>query len=324
MRYLACMLLLILTTDADAQILGKIFGGGRRDRYCPGGVCDSNANHPTLNPNVPPEPEIAKLDSVIPPDLRIENRLSNCTWAAAEDVFVAAGYEQMKGICARAAKEGWRGASIDQVLSAAKDANIPVLEVHDGSTEIFDYARKEGVGVCVDIPNHSIVCLGLDNDYAYMLDNNRDRNGELAIKKWPRNEFLRAWRSDGGHACCPRKRKRPKDEPTKPITTTTDPAKPAKECNCDPAAVKALADRIASLEKAPAKSDPATVENTTNINTLTQNVSKLTELIANQSKSIDGLAASVSQLDKRVSALENRPIVPSVSQSRFRIEPVKP
>lgn len=293
MRILTLLILLASLSPSDAFEFGR---RGRRN-ICPGGVCGP---HPTLNPNVPAE---AAIDAIIPEENRIVNSFGNCTWSAAEDVFVAAGYPQFRGIKERAVKEGWRGASISNVIAAAKDANIPIMEVHDRSLDIFDYAKEEGVGVFVEIPGHSLVCVGLDADHAYMLDNNQDQQGKLAIRKWPRAEFLKLWE---GHACCPRKKK-PKDKP--PATT---PAKPTPAITTTPA-----------VTVGPVA--PAVDPNAGKLDELGQAMAKLTDATTNLAGTLSAQSTQLGTIETRLAAAEkarcscagaSTPAVPPPSASK--------
>lgn len=284
---------LAIVPDAHGQLFPRIFRP--RDRYpvCPGPDCtpDYNPSHPPLAPSVEPEqPDalIGELDNVIPENLRIRNRQGNCVWCAMEDVFVAAGYDQFKGITERAIRNGWAGATWSNVESAIKDSGVDVVMSKPGQrdTSIFDYARKEGVGVVVFIPGHALVCLHLDDKTAYMIDNNpSDGSGRLKILKWARSKFDKLWE---GYACCPRKKKpRPNDKPAVKPEVKPD-VKPETKPEIKP---------VEPPCKCPAPTDQKAV---------TDALAKLTEVATLTNQSVQGLTVKVEGVDKRVGEIDKR------------------
>jgi hypothetical protein len=251
---LACLALLLILPDADGQRF--------RPRYRP--VCPDctpfvpSRPYPEIAPEPSvPDPALTELDEVVPESVRVHNQNGNCVWCAAEDVFFGAGYEQCKGLMRQALEKGWHGAGIDDVLAVMQRANIPCKVERNRGTEIFEYARKEGVGVYIQIPGHALVCLGLTDRHAYILDN----NGLLKIEKWARSKFDRIWE---GVACCPFKRKRPKPtppavnpEPTVPAPTPIPAPTPKVDLTPVTDAISKLTERITVLEKTTGPAGPA-------------------------------------------------------------------
>ncbi len=287
MRFINALLLAVLLPSlCDAQLFR------RRERVYP---CYPefvpSAPHPGLNPEVMPDPQpdatLTELEAIIPPELRIRNRGGNCGWCALEDVMVAAGYEQFKGITARAIQKGWGGNTISNVEAAIRDSGIDALVVKDRSMEIFRHARQEGVGVYVQIPGHALVCLGLDSHHAYMLDNNPDSSGKLSIQKWARNKFDRLWE---GVACCPKRRKKPK-EPAGP-PAPTKPATPAV-CPCPVKPTEPAIDNKTDLKPVMAKIDD-----------LGQSMIKLTETACKITDSLGATNSRLSGVEGRLMAVE--------------------
>lgn len=216
------------------MVNGPLHIFNRRPNVQPGPYAP--APHPSLTPDGNPVPvpaEMAQYEAIIPAKYRVRNTQGNCTWCAVESVFGAAGYGSFDGIKERAVREGWHGAHIGNVVSALKDAGVEYKLVTDGDLSIFDYARKEGVGLLVEIPGHHLACVGLTADAAYMVDN----NGPPVISKWSRADFLKRWR---GIACCPLHKK-----PNRPDVKPPEP-------NADLAAINAKLSnhegRIAQLE----------------------------------------------------------------------------
>lgn len=307
----ALLLLCLLPSLCEAQLLRRLFGGRDRERYCPDGYCQPNSpSHPSIKPEPGVAPVVQPIDfAEIPVEFMVSNQGGNCVWCAVETAFSTAGYESVKGLKDRAVREGWGGAWITNVISALKDAGIPYKESQNGSMDIFNYAREQGVPVYVQVrvsrpEDHAIVVVGMDDTHVRVLDN----NGPKKVQTWTMARFKSVW---GGRACCPlfRKNRKPrdKDEPAKPIVA------PAV-CPCDQAALKALTDRLAALEKAPANN---------NVNTLTTNVTKLTELMGDQSKAVNSLIGAVNNLEGRVAKLEARGGETPPAKVLSRIEPVR-
>src|SRR5438132_11587838 len=101
MRFvLGILVTLLALTPASAQ-RHHIFNRNRPDNYCPD--CYTPNYSPRI-PGVTPETEpavdteLAEMEKIIPADCRVQNRGPNCGWCALEDVFVAAGYENFKGL----------------------------------------------------------------------------------------------------------------------------------------------------------------------------------------------------------------------------------
>ena len=191
-------------------------------------------------------------DAMIAKELRIRNTHDNCVWAAAETITTAAGWESFKGITHRAAGEGWRGACMDNVIQAFKDACIPyrAQPQSDRSATIFYQAMKEGVGCYFQVPGHALVCGGIDENSARIIDN----NGPPEIQLWSRSYFDRVREGGGcfplrrrpcGPDCptCPRPpRNHPSLLPERP-DEPTNPAEPGKPSPQPAAPRAALAER---------------------------------------------------------------------------------
>lgn len=290
MRFIStCLLLCLLPSIAEAQLFR------RRERYapCPDGNCQpySSPEHPSLP--VAPAPEVSPEDASeyvdIPLDARPRNVNGNCVWNASESVFVGAGYDEFRGISKNAVKEGWHGAWITNLEAACKTAGIEYRTERNGKTDIFDYAKSEGVPVYIQIqvsrPNdHAVACLGLNDRYAYILDN----NGPPVVQKWSRSKFNSKW---NGIACCPlhRKNRKPKEPktpivaPVVPETKPVEPAKPAVEpCKCPPPA---------------------------DLSKITNGLDKLIDAVSTTNKSVGELSVKVGSVEQRVNGIDQRLVV---------------
>jgi len=307
MRLISALLLLcMLPSVADAQLFR------RRERYapCPDGNCQpySSPEHPSLP--VAPAPEVSPDDASeyvdIPLDARPRNVNGNCVWNASESVFVGAGYDEFRGISKNAVKEGWHGAWITNLEAACKTAGIEYRTERNGKTDIFDYAKSEGVPVYIQIqvsrPNdHAVACLGLNDRYAYILDN----NGPPVVQKWSRSKFNAKW---NGIACCPlhRKHKKPKEPkgnqtpivaPVNPETKPAEPTKPVVEgCKCPPA----------------------------DLSKVTDGLNKLLEAVSTTNKSVGDLSVKVGNVEQRVSGIDQRLVVVEGMQRSCPSGPLPP
>ncbi len=139
-------------------------------------------------------------DAWIPVEFRIRNRESNCVWAAAETVCLGAGRESFRGIMGRAVKEGWRGSDIKAVIKGFDDAKIPYRYEATRDPAIYYEAMKEGVGCYFQIYEHALVCVGLDETSARIIDN----NGPPVVQVWSRQDFDSRRQA---RACFPRRRR---------------------------------------------------------------------------------------------------------------------
>lgn len=275
------ILLTFLTLLPDAQgqgILSGLFGGRRRDR-CPDCYPVSPDNSPDWNsPSVPhpetiaPETDLAEYEKIIPKEIRVRNRRGNCCWCALEDVFVAAGYSEVAGVTDQAIKEGWNGAGIHNVRSFLSKVHLldqsKITENKDYS--IFDHAKKEGLAVYIQIPNHAIAVVGLDDKHAYIVDN----NPPLTVQRWTRREFDRKWE---GVACCPLFRKH-KPKPDSPTPAPVTPATPS----VDLGPLTSKVDNLAANQKA------------------------LVDAVDGLQKNIGGMTQSLTVIDQRLRAVESK------------------
>lgn len=137
-------------------------------------------------------------DVFIPREWRIRNRNGNCVWCTVEMVFWgAAGHEQFKGITERAIKEGWHGAEMENVLSAARQANIEVVFTRNRDYKVLYDSVKNGTGAYIQIPGHAITVVGIDEESVRIIDNNGTKEAQV----WPRRKFDQYWQ---GTACYPK------------------------------------------------------------------------------------------------------------------------
>lgn len=267
MKHLSALLLLcLLPSLCDAQLLGGIFDRRGRRNVCPGGDCiqPSNptpADHPTIMPEPGVTPAPAKsIDFVeVTPEDMPRNQSGQCTWCALMTVFCSAGYESTRHIVDTAVREGWHHGEVDNIIGALKAAGIEYKLTTSGDMSIFDHARAEGVGVLIHIRTndprvgHSVAVVGMDANSVRVVDN----NGPKVIQTWTMDKFKRLWQ---GTACCPLKRKKPKPPtaPATPTPTDTTPAGPPKPvvdsgCKCDNSkiatALTTLTDAVTATNK---------------------------------------------------------------------------
>ncbi len=299
-RVLTLVLVLLSVAEADAQLFR------RRDRYqpnCPGPNCPtpgmpSAPYKPIPNaPTAPAEPEVpVELEQVIPVELRYRNPGIECAYIAAEEILVAAGYEEFKG-WGTAPPTTRYGREMGFILKAMDDFRVPYKAVRNGDTSIFDHARKEGVGVYVQIPGHALVVVGLDERHAYVINNytaagpasvDRAEQSSKKVQRWTREKFMRLWE---GVACCPlRKRKRPDAGlPTPPVPQPTAPALPAPGPKGDPGPA------------GPPGKDGASVDT----GALVQQISAMIDKKLDDRLAVDHV--KVVEIEKRLAALEGRP-----------------
>ncbi len=101
----------------------------------------------------------------------------------------------------------------DRLIKRLEAANVRYAYAHGGrdadgngrddGEEFIEWCIRthRGAGIFYK-PNHSINIVGLDEDYAYLLDNNYtdypERNGHY--ERVPREEFFRRWHGYGGFA----------------------------------------------------------------------------------------------------------------------------
>lgn len=123
-------------------------------------------------------------DVFVPRAERDRNRNGNCTWCAAETCFWgAAKLEKFKGLTDRAVKEGWHGASIQNILAYCKAAGV---EAETGSgAEFVKHAVAKGCGAAIHIPGHFVYCCGIDDESARIIDNGRSQE----VQVWSRAKF---------------------------------------------------------------------------------------------------------------------------------------
>jgi len=297
MRFILVLVsVLMLLPDAQGQLLG-------RRRRCPDcGPNNYTPRVPGVNPEnevaPDPEPDLSEMEKIIPPECRVQNRGPNCGWCALEDVFVAAGYQNFKGLRQRANEKntsphGIGPSAWKYQLDQAK-VQYKFVENHDYS--IFDHAKQEGVGVAVMIPNHAVVCCGLTDQYAYILDN----NGPLKVQRWSRQEFNRKWK---GIACCPlfhKHPKQPKPEPAPAPTPTVQPLTGAQG--------------PAGPQGPPGKdgTSPDLGPLSAKLDSLAATVTKMNDNMAKVQTNVGVINSTINVIDQRVSALER--------QTRTRLE----
>lgn len=279
------------TATSLILLLGLLTGAyGQRTPYAPIPVSMPEEKKPDAI-----DDEMAYVNEVIPVDVRVRNPNVQCAWVAAEEVFVAAGYPQFKGWGESAAKtRRWFGASISHVTAGLDSQNVPYKVTTRHDLSIFDYARKERVGVYVTIPGHALVCGLLTDKAAYMINNYDDQNASKRVEKWSRAKFLSLWT---GTACCPCNRKRPKpgekpvapEQPTQPAT----PAKPIEQpkpvepgCKCPPPQ---------DLTKI-----------TDGLNKLVDSVTAINVNVGVVNKSVGTLSDKVTAIDQRLTVAEGR------------------
>jgi hypothetical protein len=305
MRHVLTLVLVLLSVaDADAQLFR------RRDRYqpyCPGPYCPtpgmpSAPYKPIPNaPATPAEPEIpVELEQVIPVELRYRNPGIECAYIAAEEILVAAGYEEFRG-WGTSLPNGGRGYGREMgfILKALDDRGVPYKAVRNGDTSIFEHARKEGVGVYVQVPGHALVVVGLDDRHAYVINNytaagpasvDRAEQSSKKVQRWSREKFMRIWE---GTACCPlRKRKRPDAGPQLPAPPIPRPEAPTLPTP-GPAGPQG--------PPGPPGKDGASVDTAARV----QQISALIDRKLDERLAVDHV--KVVEIEKRLAILEGRP-----------------
>jgi hypothetical protein len=92
------------------------------------------------------------------------------------------------------------GESYNGLTSKLRKNNILFYSTANGDVSVLERASAERrMAVIFYFPSHSINCVGIDKNYAYLLDNNR-------VNEWivvPRATFERNWRGYGGVAVVP-------------------------------------------------------------------------------------------------------------------------
>ena len=135
----------------------------------------------------------------IPPSLRTENwGGGSCVHASTVSLLRWQGQHEMA--------EWWRanyigGEYSDRLIKRMEAANLRYAYTLDADMRFLEWCVRTGRGAGLFYkPNHAINLVGLDAEYAYLLDNNDvsrpERTGEW--ERVPRSEFERRWRGYGG------------------------------------------------------------------------------------------------------------------------------
>lgn len=103
--------------------------------------------------------------------------------------------------------EWWRneyrgGESIERLSKRMDAAGLRFAYVTDGDVSFLQQCCDTRCGAVITYkPNHAINLVGLDSQYAYLLDNNAtSRPEQSGWEQVPRDEFERRWRGYGGRA----------------------------------------------------------------------------------------------------------------------------
>ena len=283
MRYVLLVAISFLLAIPESQ--GQIFHLRRpRQPYCPD--CEPNNASPSIphperiEPNATPAAE--PFGDVIPMAIRVRNRGGNCVWCSVEDVFRAAGYDEVEGLMNVALKENWHGADMPNVTNFLHKAKIEHKVSRDRS--VLQYAKENGLAACVEIPGHFIAWVGEDEHYDYIVDN----NPPLSVQRWPHAKFNKLYQ--GG--CCPLTRKHPKQPKpeTAPAPTPIGTAGPRGETGPAGPAGPPGAPGTPGPQGRPGKD--------ANLDDVT---SQINGLVSNQKN----LATVVNSIDQRLTKIEN-------------------
>ena len=198
------------------------------------------ASYPTL-PTVQSvqqtvSPVAEKMDTALQPgdvfisrQYRVRNSHSCCVFAASECVFWgAAGLERFQGIKQSAVENGWRGASMSNVIGALKESETPYKATYKRDWKVLEEAVQFGTGAYVEGKGHALALVGIDANSVRVIDN----NGSPEVQAWSRERFGEFWNGCAVFPLrCNRPRLRPENppepiEPVKPVEGKQGPAGP--------------------------------------------------------------------------------------------------
>lgn len=171
----------------------------------------STANDPPARPVEIPELGEAPPPFRSGPSMQLPPRLRQQNWGSGSCVHASTVMLlRWQGLFDLADK--WRatyegGEYSSRLIQRMEAAGLKYSYTTTGEVAFLEWAiqTRRGAGIFYK-PNHAINLVGLDQNYAYLLDNNDPGRPERtgSYERVPRQEFLRAWRNDyGGFAWCP-------------------------------------------------------------------------------------------------------------------------
>lgn len=158
--------------------------------------CDDGSCRPTPRNSAAPPAE--------KPVVNLARALREWNWGGgscvhASNVMHLRWHDQM------ALAKWWRetysgGESYNGLTAKLRRAKVPFYSTASGDVAVLERCTKERRGAVIFYySNHSILFCGIDEEHAYVLDNNRIE----AFIRIPRDEFIRRWRGYGGVAIVP-------------------------------------------------------------------------------------------------------------------------
>ena len=178
------------------------------------------ASYPTLPAPIQQESHDKAMkagDVWIPRSFRERNEKDNCVWASCQTVFWgAAGLKPFENIKRSAVDNGWRGASMGNVIGALKEANVPYEHTYNRDYKVLEKAVLFGTGAYVEGNGHAMSLIGIDNESVRVIDN----NGSGEVQSWARKGFDGWW---SGRAVFPLRCNRPRPRPDHPPLNPENP-----------------------------------------------------------------------------------------------------
>jgi len=159
-------------------------------------------NLPTFS-DVPPPYRVGP-SMELPPKLREQNWGSgSCVHASTVMLLRWQGLYELADKWRKTYEGGEYSSRLIQRMEAA---GLKYAYTLDGDVKFLEWCiqTRRGAGIFYK-PSHAINLVGLDQNYAYLLDNNDPNRPERtgSYERVPRDEFIRAWRGYGGFAWTP-------------------------------------------------------------------------------------------------------------------------
>jgi hypothetical protein len=251
------------------------------------------------------------LEEILPTALRNRNPGIECAYIAAEEVLVAAGYDEFKG-WGTTVPNGGRGYGREMayILAALDERGIEYYSTRNGDTSIFDKARQAKVAVYVQVPGHAYTVLVLTKRYAYIVNNftapgpqfnTQAEEQSKKVYRVERSYFLRQrWE---GIAWCLKCRRKKKDPPVAPAPV---PVQPGPLNPTPPVGPPGPVVAPPPAEKPPAAPCNCPPPQKVDLGPVLDGMAKLTEANVATAKAVGDLAGKIGTIDARLVTVEGK------------------
>jgi hypothetical protein len=199
--------LLLILLAAGGIVALVALSSGESSSKCPDGSCPDCNVCPLDQCPCPPDAKYYQVGvsqgvvMTLPPELRQKNwGGGSCVHASNVSLLRWQGQYEMADWWRQAYSGGEYG---DRLVSRLEAAGLRYAYTDSGDEAFLRWCirTRRGAGIFYK-PSHSINCVGMDDQFVYLLDNNATNYPESTgdYEKVPIDEFWRRWKGYGGFA----------------------------------------------------------------------------------------------------------------------------